>query len=206
MSLHLLDWVDPSHRESRFVNGIIMSELLEIIASLVKELRNFRNVAENWNKFRSIVETNQDFIVASFSMRWLRSICDTYADFGDALERRDALAISSFINMVRLAETVRYIRGTVIPEKLEATRSDRVPLYEELYTFAINQQDVFLNMAKRMARQLQGTGLMEKIWREVIRRFHQGDNIITEFQSLSDMPERYFPLDPLGMKDNYGVA
>ena len=182
-----------------------MSELLENVASLVKELRNSRNMAENWKTFRSVVEANQDFIVANFSMRWLRSICDTYADFGDALERRDALAISSFINLVRLAETVRYIRGPVIPEKLEATRSDRVPLYEELFTFAIDKQDVFLNMAKRMARQLQGTGLMEKIWREVIKRFHQGDNVITEFQSLSEMPERYFPLDPLHMKDNYGV-
>ena len=74
------------------------------------------------------------------------------------------------------------------------------------HTFHIHKQDVFLNMAKRMARQLQGTGLMEKIWREVIKRFLRGDNVITELQSLSDMPERYFPLEPLGVKDNYGVA
>lgn len=183
-----------------------MSELLETVTGLIRELRNSRNTDESWKAFRSIVEANEDSIVANFSMRWLRAICDTYADFGEPLERRDALAISSFINMVRLAETVRYIRGPVIPEKLEATRSDRVPLYEELFTFHINKQDVFLNMAKRMARQLQGAGLMEKIWREVIKRFLQGDNVITEFQNLSEMPERYFPLDPLGMKDNYGVA
>lgn len=182
-----------------------MSELLEIVVGLTQQLRNSRNVEESWKSFRSIVEANEDEIVANFSIRWLRSICDTYADFGDALERRDALAISVFINMVRLAETVRYIRGPVIPERLEETQSDRVALYEGLSTFSINKQDVFLNVAKRMARQLQGTGLMEKIWREVIKRFLQGDNVITEFQSLSEMPERYFPLDPLHMKDNYGV-
>jgi hypothetical protein len=186
-------------------DGPTMNELLEKVAGPIKELRNSRNLDENWKTFRSVVETNQDSIVANFSLRWLRSICDTYADFGDALERRDALAISSFINMVRLAETVRYMRGPVIPEKLEATRSGRVELYEELFTFHIHKQDVFLNMAKRMARQLQGTGLMEKIWREVIKRFLRGDNVITELQSLSDMPERYFPLEPLGVKDNYGV-
>lgn len=182
-----------------------MSELLEVVFGLIKDLRNSRNVDESWKSFRSIIEDNQDEIVANFSMRWLRSICDSYADFGDPIERRDALAISSFINMVRLAETARYIRGPIIPEKLEATRTDRVELYEELWTFSINRQDVYLNVAKRMARQLQGTGLMEKIWREVNKRFLQGDNVITEFQRLSEMPERYFPLDPLGMKDNYGV-
>jgi hypothetical protein len=183
-----------------------MNELLETIVYLIRELRNSRNADENWKKFRATVEANEDLIIASFSVRWLRSLCDTYADFGEALERRDALAISSFINMVRFAETVRYIRGPVIPEKLETARSGRIELYEELWTFHIHKQDVFLNMAKRMARQLQGTGLMEKIWREVIRRFLQGDNVITEFQKLSEMPERYFPLDPLDMKDNYDVA
>lgn len=183
-----------------------MTELLDRIVALTKELRNSRNVEQNWTSFRSIVEANEDVIVATFSMRWLRAICDTYADFGGPLERRDALAISSFINMVRFAETVRYVRGPMIAEKLEATRNGRVELYEQLFTFDIDKQDVFLNMAKRMARQLQGAGLMEKIWREVIRRFLQGDNVITEFQKLSEMPERYFPLDPSDMKDNYGVV
>ena len=183
-----------------------MSDLAAQIAALVKELRNSRDVAVNWQAFELLVRGNEDRIVAELSMRWLRSVCDSFADFGNPLERRDALAISVFINMVRFAETVGYLRGPILPGRLAEAKSKRLPLYEELWTFHIDKQDVYLNVAKRMARQLAGTGLMEKIWREVLRRYLAGNNVITELRDLSEMPQRYFPLDPLGLPDNYGVA
>ena len=183
-----------------------MSELSAQIAALVKELRNSRDVEANWEAFQALVRGNEDLVVKELSLRWLRSVCDSFADFGNPLERRDALAISVFINMVRLAETVRYLRGPILPGRLAEAKSKRLPLYDELWTFHIDKQDVYLNVAKRMARQLQGTGVMEKIWREVIRRFLEGQNVITELRDLSAMPERYFPLDPLELPDNYGVV
>ncbi|MGV2123710.1 hypothetical protein ACQZ4R_11535 [Agrobacterium vitis] len=183
-----------------------MNELLDSITGLIRELRNSRDIERNWAEFSEIVELNQDRIVAEFSMRWLRSICDTYADFGPEPEMHNALKISMFINMVRLAETARFIRGPISPELLAQTRDERHPLYDELHTFSINKQDVFLNLSKRMARQMQEGALMWKIWREVLVRFQRNGSIIAEFQSLSAMPERYFPVDPLSMEDNYGVA
>jgi hypothetical protein len=183
-----------------------MPELSAQIAALVKELRNSRDVEANWQAFETLVRGNEDQVVAELSMRWLRSVCDTFADFGNPIERRDALAISVFINMVRFAETVRYLRGPILPGRLAEAKSKRLPLYEELWTFHIDKQDVYLNVAKRMARQLRGTGLMEKIWHEVLRRYLAGNNVITELRDLSEMPERYFPLEPLGLADNYGVV
>ena len=183
-----------------------MAELLAQVQHLVKELRNSRDIDSNWPAFEVLVRHNQNEIVPRFSMRWLRSICDTFADFGTPTERRDALAISVFINMVRFAETVAYLRGPILTDRLVTAKSRRLPLYEDLWTFHIDRQDVFLNVSKRMARQMQGTGLMEKIWREVLRRYLAGRNIITEMRDLSAMPERYFPLDPLNLTDNYGVA
>jgi hypothetical protein len=183
-----------------------MQNLATQIAALVKELRNSRDVDRNWTAFETLVRGNQEKVVSELSLRWLRSVCDTFADFGNPTERRDALAISVFINMVRLAETVRYLRGPILPGRLAEAKSKRLPLYEELWTFHLDKQDVYLNLAKRMTRQLQGTGLMEGIWREVIRRFHAGNNVITELRDLSAMPQRYFPLDPLALADNYGVV
>lgn len=183
-----------------------MSELLARVQHLVKELRNSRDADANWAEMEALVRANQDEIIRTFSMRWLRSICDTFADLGNPTERRDALAISNFINLVRLAETEKFLRGPIIPERLAEAKSKRIPLYEELWTFHVDKQDVFLNIAKRMARQMRGTGLMEAIWREVVRRFHAGTNVISELRDLSAVPERYFPLDPLGLPDNYGVV
>lgn len=183
-----------------------MSELLSEVQHLVRELRNGREADANWPAFERLVRDRQSEIVSAFSLKWLRSICDTFADFGEPAERRDALTISLFINMVRFAETQRYLRGPILADRLAASKIRRVPLYEELFTFSIDRQDVFLNLSKRMARQLAGTGLMEAIWREVLRRLLAGDNVLTEMRGLSAMPERYFPLDPLGIADNYGVT
>ena len=183
-----------------------MTEILTEVQRLVKELRNSRDVERNWASFEMLVREHQEAIVRDFSMRWLRSICDTCADFGTPDERRDGLAISVFVNMVRFAETVAYLRGPILPDKLVQTKGRRLPLYEELWTFDIDKQDVFLNVSKRMARQLRGTGLMEAIWREVLRRFLAGRNVITEIRGLSAMPERYFPLAPFDFADNYGVT
>jgi hypothetical protein len=183
-----------------------MPELLDTVIGLIKELRNSQDANLNWTKFHSLVKQNQDIIIANFSIRWLRSICDTYADYGDDCERRDALVISVFINMVRFAETVRYVHGDLIPENLKEAKTQRLELYEGLSTFHIDKQDVFLNMSKRLSRQLSGSDLFKNIWREVLRRLLDGDNVITEFRGLSAIPERYFPLDPLDMQDNYGVT
>ena len=183
-----------------------MTEILAEVQRLVKELRNSRDVERNWAHFEKLVRGNQESIVRGFSMRWLRSICDTFADFGTPDERRDALAISVFINMVRFAETVAYLRGPILPDKLAQAKGRRLPLYEELWTFDVDKQDVFLNVSKRMARQLRGAGLMEAIWREVLGRFLAGRNVITEIRDLSAMPERYFPLAPFDFADNYGVT
>ena len=183
-----------------------MTEILTEVQRLVKELHNSRDVERNWGNFDKLVRQHQDSIVRDFSMRWLRAICDTYADFGTPNERRDALEISVFVNMVRFAETVAYLRGPFLPGKLAQAKSRRLPLYDDLWTFNIDKQDVFLNVSKRMARQLRGSGLMEAIWREVLRRFLAGRNVITEIRDLSAIPERYFPLAPLGLADNHGVT
>jgi len=183
-----------------------MRELQESITGLIKELRNSRDIERNWAKLSGIVELQQDRIISEFSMRWLCSICDTYADFAPEPARHDALKISMFINMVRLAETAKFIRGPISTELLAQTQNDLRPLYDELNTFSIDRQDVFLNLSKRMARQLREDSLMWKIWREVLARFKRHSSVIAEFQSLSAMPERYFPVDPLSMKDNYGIA
>lgn len=181
-------------------------ELLPDLRHYVKEIRNSRDVETNWPAFKRFVEQNQNAILSDFSLKWLKSICDTYADHGGEIERRDALAISNFMNLIRFAETVAFVRGPMDPERVGEVKSEfRKHLYDDLFTISIDKQDVFLNVAKRMARQMQGAGFMERMWREVQRRFLEGDNIITEFRDMSEMPERYFPLDPLDLPDNYGI-
>lgn len=174
---------------------------------LIVELRNYRDPEENWPALKALIAAEDDSIVRSFSLRWLCSICDTYVDYGDPIESRNAMTISMFVNLFRLAETTRFLYGNAAfdDDAMRRTRVDIVPLVDELTTFAIDRQDTFLNVSKRMARILEHGGILEKIWHEMLTRLHDCDNIIALLRSHSAVPQRYFPVNPDGIKDNYGL-
>jgi hypothetical protein len=109
-----------------------------------------------------------------------------------------------FVNMLRLAETCRFTRPAIDPDRWEQTRTRILPLYDGLTTFAIDRQDTFLNLSRRLHRQLRDDALMLAIWTGILERLRAGDNAVTEFARGSPVAARYFPPDPTGMLDNYG--
>ncbi|CAB4817442.1 unannotated protein [freshwater metagenome] len=180
------------------------SNLQNDVIALVRDLRNHRSVETNWPAFRELVETHLPELLRTVSTRWLISICDTYVDFGEPLRARHAMSISFFVNMLRLAETVKYVRPDVSAERLAEARGALIPLYDEVCTFSIDKQDVFLNLTRRFNALLCDDPVMEAIWREILKRLHAGNNVITEMAHGSPVEARYFPLDPRGLTDNYG--
>lgn len=178
---------------------------LDEVRALIAEIRNRRDLECNLAALFGLISQRQEEILASFSLRWLVSICDTVADHGSEIERRNALLISMFVNMLRLAETHRYVSGPIIGAQLDAARGDPIELYEGVCTFSIDRQDVYLNLSKRMTRALASTPFLEAVWRTILSRLHACPNAISALRDLSTMPERYFPIAPLAMEDNYGV-
>lgn len=146
-----------------------------------------------------------DAILSRYSIRWLVSICDTYADYGNETQSRNALLISNFVNLLRLTETTHFISGPVRDTIVEKTRNHPVLLFDGVCTFAIDRQDVFLNLAKRMERALEDDAMFLAIWREIIGRLGRYDCAITRFRDMSRMPERYFSELATQLPDNYGV-
>ena len=57
---------------------------------------------------------------------------------------------------------------------------------------------------RRFDALLRDDPVMDGIWREILRRLHAGDNVITELAHGSPVEARYFPLDHRGLTDNYG--
>lgn len=83
------------------------------------------------------------------AIRWLVSICDTIVDHGAEVERREAMLVSMFINMLRLAKVHRYLRGPIVPDRLAEARLGLIELYDGVCTFHIDRQDTFLNLSRR---------------------------------------------------------
>jgi len=82
--------------------------LLAAIQIHIKQLRNRRDVEVHWPAFQVLVAENTASVLA-LSSRWLISVCDTFADYGTPVERRNALLLSMFVNMIRVADTYRYL-------------------------------------------------------------------------------------------------
>lgn len=181
-------------------------ELSKRVVFLIKELRNSRDVQRNWLEMKNLIESNIEQIVLIFSTRWLISICDTYADYGDDVEKRNAFILSIFVNTIRIADTMRCLfKGEMDPDRIQQLKSEQIQLYDGLMTLHLDRQDTCLNLSKRMIRLLKTTPLFLRIYETLVKRALNSKNLLSDFASLSNMPERVFPLNALEMADNYGV-
>jgi polysaccharide pyruvyl transferase WcaK-like protein len=79
--------------------------LIPQIQALTVYLRRGVDTHASFRCLRQLVEGNLDLAITQLNTRWLISICDSYADFGNPIESRNALLISSFLNWERLAES-----------------------------------------------------------------------------------------------------
>lgn len=182
-------------------------ELIDQIVFLIKELRNSRDVQTNWLTMKELVESNVETITKDFSSRWLVSICDTYADYGTDIERRNAFMVSLFVNMIRMADTVEYLnKGRKSNRRIKQLKNEQIPLYDGLMTLHLDRQDTCLNLSKRMIALLKETPLFLTVYKSIVMRALNSKNLLSEFASLSEMPERVFPINALEMPDNYGVV
>ena len=113
------------------------------------------------------------------------------------------MVIVTFAQVFQLAEVTRLTRKEPIEDILSISRTE---LYGGIKAFSIQKQDVFLNLSRRIRWVLDDDLLMIRIWEEVLKRIHGEDTIINELSRLSSFPERYFPLHPEGIPDNYGLT
>jgi len=179
--------------------------LLAAIQIHIKQLRNRRDVEVHWPAFQVLVAENTASVLA-LSSRWLISVCDTFADYGTPVERRNALLLSMFVNMIRVADTYRYLLDPAVNRARQTELSTgQVSLYDGLVTLHLDRQDTCLNLSKRLVRVLEETPFFLSAYHILVKRMMQADSLLLRFASLSENPERVFPIAPLLMPDNYGV-
>lgn len=173
-----------------------------VLRQLIKNLRNRRNVAEDWELFCSIMQTVTGDMLSGFDLKWLISVCDTFADHCNGERGAMALTISMFVGSLRIAETMRLMH------KSECGDPKNVPhqkLYDGVSSVHLKIEDTYLNIGRRMKWVLRSDPLMTSIWIEVLSRVHANSAVIQELLDASEFPERYFPCDPTGIEDNYGL-
>ena len=129
-----------------------------------------------WQELRSIVEGDVEAVCRGSDTRWLVSICDTYADFGDPVERAGAMLVVLLANWEKCAWTLRNLTGAGTPRMPEA--EDRnAPLWDGVASIDLLNRtyDMPRNLFGRLRRALSPAPHLQRIFQEVAWRMADAD-------------------------------
>lgn len=165
--------------------------ILPYIKQLIKYLRRKIDVERNWLEFKEVIENNIDEVCKNFNTRWLISVCDTYADYGNELEKRNAMFIVLIANLEKIWATNLLMYDVKLnTSKLSQLKKNKViPLWDGMFSFNINHGDMTNNMIKRLNSLLVQTPVLEKIYNTVLKRMKEND---TTFANLDKYHKRLF--------------
>lgn len=154
--------------------------VLPQVLPLTVYLRRGVTPAATFQCLRQLVDRRLDDVLEQLDVRWLVSICDSYADHGDPVDARNALLIATFLNWERLAAThalwadpQRHTMRVDTPPPAQ-----NVPLWGGMYTVHLRRGDTVNNMLIRYARALATTPVLLAIWRALVARIRQADSVL----------------------------
>ena len=144
-----------------------------------------------WDGFTEYIESNIQDVCKTLDTRWLVSVCDTYADHGDEITRRNAMLVVQLVNFEKLWATylLQYDLAEN-PEKLAMLKKNKViPLWDGMYSFNINHGDMTNNLFNRQAELMKATPVIEAIYREVLKRIEANGTVLS---NLNEYHKRLF--------------
>jgi hypothetical protein len=172
------------------------NKILAEIKPLIINLRRKKDTVKNWEIFKSIVFTKIDQICLELDTRWLVSIADTFADYGNDIEKRNAMFISVVANFEKLWATnlLMYDIAKNKDKLYELKRNKIIPLWDGMYSFNINRGDMAPNLFARIALIMKDTPELECIFNMVIKRIVANEN--TTLGNLSKYHKSLFSPPP----------
>ncbi len=154
--------------------------LLNIVLPIIVNLRRGIEVEESMILLRHAVEGNIDEICKQLDTRWLVSICDTYAEFGGPIERRNAFFVSMLAILEKTSQTYAFWR-LGYPQSLDTSQPlehRKVPLWDGMDSFHLVHGDVTINMFRRLESLLIETPCIEQIYRRVKEAIKNNETIL----------------------------
>lgn len=156
------------------------SSILLDTKKLIVALRRKKNPETNWPIFKKFTKKNINIICEDFDTRWLVSIADTYADYGNEIEKRNAMYISLIANFEKLWATKLLMYDIELnSKKLKKLKENTViPLWDGMYSFNINRGDMVNNLFGRLKELMKETPVLNQIYNTVLNRLTIHENSV----------------------------
>jgi hypothetical protein len=154
--------------------------ILEEIKPLIVQLRRQNNTDQHWPIFKQLIEDNLEQVCNGLDTRWLISIADTYSDYGNPTEKRNALYISMIANFEKLWATNLLMYDLKLNnERLKKLKNNEViPLWDGMYSFNINRGDMTRNLFGRLFELQKETPVLEKVLETVLQRMQKNETTL----------------------------
>jgi len=168
----------------------LQSEIQELIINL----RKGKEKEKNWIQFTELIENNLKEVCRVIDTRWLVSICDTYADYGDPVARRNAMLVVQTANFEKLWATYLLMYDLKLnEEKTEQLKKNKIiPLWDGMYSFNINHGDMTNNFFARVDDLMMDTPVINAIFKTVVQRIKENDTVLA---NLNKYHKRLFEPD-----------
>jgi len=153
--------------------------MLELVRPIIADLRRGVDTEKNWTAFRLLIENNIDDVCRELNTRWLVSVCDTYVDFGEAVERRNAMIIATLANMEKVSQSylmwrVNYDDAFNVPPK---HKPRKMRLWDGMFSMRM-YGDVTNNLFRLMHVLLESTPHLYAIFKTILHRISVNDTIL----------------------------
>ena len=163
------------------------SALLLYHAELIVLIRRDHNLAETYQKFRTLWMAEGDFLREKLNIRWLVSATDTFAAHdSDMAVRAVAMMTSAVVNTVKMYESERYLTDTLdttmAPAHVEDVQHRLIPLFEGMSCFTVGTDDTLRNMVWRM-EPFMALDPVGPIFQEIWARLQINDTAFARFKA-----------------------
>jgi hypothetical protein len=156
-------------------------ELVFYHAALIVKIRREIDLAETLEAFRGLWELTGSGLLTLLNSRWLVSALDTLADHGRPEERGAAMAIATFVNMLKLAETEYRLvsQPEYDPAKVEQNFRQYPVLWDGIRVFHLPDDNTFANMVQRLRRILASHLLLKLLFETLLNAIVCEDTLPT---------------------------
>lgn len=148
---------------------------------MIPALRRGIDTPTAWAAFRRCLADHQAEILPALNTRQLVSVCDTIADFGDPIERRNALLVSVLLTMEKVGQSLLLWRLGYDPAAFDTSACGpprKVPLWDGMDSFHLEIGDVTNALFARIEAVMAETPTVAAILREVLGRMSRDPTIL----------------------------
>ena len=178
-----------NHFEMIRAEFVDLPVLCFVLAKKIVLIRREIALKQNVADFFCLLNEDPNFHCNHLSVRWLIAICDTIADHGNRQQQTSAVCISTFVNLIKLAETERLLAGA---KEIETNSADQYQskwphnLGNGMSSYHLVHGDMPRNLFRRIDRVLETTPTLRLIFQTIVAQFKESSNLLTRLAKHND--------------------